>query len=210
MHSIFQDLRFGLRMLAKNPGITLVAIFTLGLGIGANPATFSLSNTFLRKPVSFPEVERLVMVLNRAPGQQGQDWSAASPADFLDWKKEARSFLGLAGYEWANVNLTRARELVKAQGFRVTPDFFDVLGIRAVIGRGFVAGEDIPGQDARVILSYGLWTQQFASDPRIVGKTVKLDGRPCEIVGVMRRDLNFPTNAALWIPMTFNADEKPN
>ena len=180
MHSIFQDVRFGLRMLAKNPGITLVAILTLGLGIGANTATFSLSNTFLRKPVSFPEVQRLVMVLNHAPGQQGQDWSAVSPADFLDWKKETRSFAGLAGYEWADVNLTGAGEPVKAQGFRVTPDFFDVLGIRAALGRGFVAGEDIPGQDARVILSYGLWTQQFASDPRIVGKTVKLDGRPCE------------------------------
>jgi ABC-type antimicrobial peptide transport system permease subunit len=94
MHSIFQDVGFGLRMLAKNPGITLVAILTLGLGIAANTATFSLCNTFLRKPVSFPEVERLVMVLNHAPGQQGQDWSAASPADFLDWKKEARSFAG--------------------------------------------------------------------------------------------------------------------
>src|SRR5258708_7268783 len=208
MHSILQDVRFGLRMLAKNPGITLVAILTLGLGIGANTATFSLSNTFLRKPVSFPEVERLVMVLNRAPGQQGQDRSAASPADFLDWKKETRSFAGLAGYEWANVNLTGTGEPVKAQGFRVTPDFFDVLGIRAALGRGFVAGEDLAGQDARVILSYGLWTQQFASDPRIVGKTVKLDGRPCEIVGVMRQDLNFPASAALWIPMTFSTDEK--
>src|SRR5258707_13477157 len=123
MHSIFQDVRFGLRMLAKNPGITLVAILTLGLGIGANTATFSLSNTFLRKPVSFPEVQRLVMVLNHAPGQKGQDWSAASPADFLDWKKEARSFVGLAGYKWADVNLTGSGEPVKTQGFVVTPAF---------------------------------------------------------------------------------------
>src|SRR5258708_7957830 len=185
MHSIFQDLRFGLRMLAKNPGITLGAFFTLGLGIGANTATFSLSNTFLRKPVSFPEVERLVMVLNRAPGQQGQDWSAASPADFLDWKKQARSFAGLAGYEWDNVNLTGSGEPVKAQGFRVTPDFFDVLGIRAALGRGFVAGADIPGQDARVVLCYGLWTPQIAGEPRILGQTAKLDSRPREVVGVM-------------------------
>ena len=140
MHSIFQDVRFGLRMLTKNPGITLVAIFTLGLGIGANTATFSLSNTFLRKPVSFPEVERLVMVLNHAPGQQGPDRSAASPADFLDWKKEARSFAGLAGYEWANVNLTGAGEPVKAQGFRVTPDFFDVLGVRAADFFSYASG----------------------------------------------------------------------
>src|SRR5260370_11201676 len=208
MHVIFQDVRYGLRMLAKNPWITLVAIFTLGLGIGANTATFSLSNIFLRKPVSFPEVQRLVMVLNRAPGQQGRDWSSVSPADFLEWKKEARSFAGLAGYEWADVNLTGSGEPVKTQGFRITPDFFSVLGIHAALGRGFVAGEDIPGQDARVILSQGLWARQFASDPRIVGKTVKLDGRPCEIVGVMRQDLNFPASAALWVPMTFSTDEK--
>jgi putative ABC transport system permease protein len=208
MHSIFQDFRFGLRMLARNPGVTLVAIFTLGLGIGANTAAFSLSNTFLRKPVSFPEVQRLVMVLNRAPGQQGDDWSSVSAADFLEWKKETRSFAGLAGYEWADVNLTGAGDPVKAQGFRVTPDFFDVLGVRAALGRGFVAGEDIPGQDARVILSRGLWTQQFASDPHIVGKTVKLDGRTCEIVGVMSQEMNFPASAALWIPMTFGTEEK--
>ena len=208
MHSILQDVRYGLRMLAKNPGITLVAIFTLGLGIGANTATFSLSNTFLRKPVSFPEVERLVMVLNHSPGQQGQDWSSVSPADFLEWKKETRSFAGLAGYEWADVNLTGSGEPVKAQGFRVTSDFFDVLGVRAALGRGFVAGEDIPGQDARVILSYGLWTQQFASNPRIVGTTVKLDGRPCEVVGVMNQDVNFPASTDLWIPMAFSPEEK--
>src|SRR6266404_3830023 len=208
MHSIFQDVRYGLRMLAKNPGITLAAILTLGLGIGANTATFSLSNTFLRKPVSFPEVDRLVMVLNREPGQQGQDWSSVSPADFLEWKKEARSFAGLAGYEWADVNLTGAGEPTKAQGFRVTPDFFDVLGTRAALGRGFVAGEDVPGQDARVILSQGLWARQFASDPRIVGKSVKLDGRLCEVVGVMNQDVNFSASTDLWIPMAFSPEER--
>ena len=208
MHSIFQDVRFGLRMLAKNPGMTFAAILTLGLGIGANTATFSLSNTFLRKPVSFPEVQRLVMVLNRAPGQQGEDWSGVSAADFLDWKEETRSFAGLTGYEWTDINLTGAGEPVKVQGFRITPDFFDVLGIRAALGRGFVAGEDIPGQDARVILSQGLWVRQFASDQRIVGKTVKLDGRPCEVVGVMNQDVNFPASTDLWIPMAFSPEEK--
>jgi putative ABC transport system permease protein len=208
MHSFFQDVRYGLRMLAKNPGVTLVAIFTLGLGIGANTAAFSLSNTFLRKPVSFPEADRLVMVLNRAPGQQGEDWSSVSPADFQEWKKEARSFAALAGYEWRDANITGAGEPIKVQGFRVTPDFFDVLGIRAALGRGFVAGEDVPGQDARVILSHGVWTRQFASDARIVGKTVKLDGRPCEVVGVMKQELNFPATADIWIPMAFSPDEK--
>ena len=208
MHSFLQDVRYGLRMLAKNPGITLVAIFTLGLGIGANTATFSLSNTFLRKPVSFPEADRLVMVLNRAPGQQGQDWSGVSPADFLEWKKEAHSFAALAGYGWTDVNITGVGEPIKVQGFRVTKDFFDVLGIRAALGRGFVAGEDVLGQDSRVILSHGLWTRQFAGDPQTVGKTVKLDGRPYEVVGVMKPEVNFPASADLWIPMAFNPDEK--
>src|SRR4029077_622391 len=120
MHSILQDVRYGLRMLAKNPGITLVAIFTLGLGIGANTATVSLSNTFLRKPVSFPEADRLGMVLNRAPGPQGKDWSCVSPADFLEWKKQAHSFAALAGYGWTDVNITGVGEPIKVQGFRVT------------------------------------------------------------------------------------------
>jgi putative ABC transport system permease protein len=208
MHSFLQDVRYGLRMLAKNPGVTLVAIFTLGLGIGANTATFSLSNTFLRKPVSFPEADRLVVVLNRAPGQQGQDWSGVSTADFLEWKKEAHSFAALAGYEWRDANITGGGEPIKVQGFRVTQNFFDVLGIRAALGRGFVRGEDDPGQDSRVILSHGLWTRQFASDPRIVGRTVKLDGRPCEVVGVMKQEVNFPASADVWIPMAFSPDEK--
>jgi putative ABC transport system permease protein len=208
MHFLLQDVRYGLRMLAKNPGITFVAIFTLGLGIGANTATFSLSNTFLRKPVSFPEADRLVMVLNRAPGQQAEDWTSVSPADFLEWKKQARSFAALAGYEWTDVNVTGVGEPIKVQGFRVTQNFFDVLGIRAALGRGFVAGEDVPGQDSRVILSHGLWTRQFAGDPLIVGKTVKVDGRPREVVGVMKQEVNFPASTDLWIPMAFTSDEK--
>jgi hypothetical protein len=162
MHSIFQDVRFGLRMLAKNPGITLVAILTLGLGIGANTATFSLSNTFLRKPVSFPEVERLVMVLNRAPGQQGQDWSAASPADFLTGKGSPL-FVGLAGYEWADVNLECWR-VVRAQGFRVRR-FLRRARVRRV-GPGFRCRRSILAK-TQSDSQLRLWAQQFASDPGV-------------------------------------------
>jgi len=131
MNSLWQDIRYGVRMLVKSRGVALLAILALGLGVGANTATFSVSNTFLRKPVSFPEVERLVMVVNRAPGQV-QDWTSASPADFLDWKEQAHSFDSLTAYSWNDINLTGAGEPVKLQGFRVTPNFFDVLSVHAV------------------------------------------------------------------------------
>jgi putative ABC transport system permease protein len=205
--SLGQDIRYGVRMLVKSPGVTLLAIFALGLGVGANTATFSVSNTFLRKPVSFPEVERLVMVVNRAPGQV-QDWTSVSPANFLDWKEQTHSFDSLAAYNWNDVNLTGAGEPVKLQGFLVTPNFFDVLGVHAMLGRSFVSGEDLPGQDAKAVLSHSLWISQFASDPQIVGKTIRLDGRPCTVVGVMNQEVNFPFNAQLWMPLTFSAKDR--
>jgi putative ABC transport system permease protein len=207
MNTLWQDIRYGVRMLVKSRGVALLAILALGLGVGANTATFSVSNTFLRKPVSLPEVERLVMVVNRAPGQV-QDWTSASPADFLDWKEQAQSFDSLTAYSWNDVNLTGAGEPVKLQGFRVTPNFFDVLSVHAMLGRGFVSGEDLPGLDAKVILSHSLWTSQFASDPQIVGKTIRLDGRPCTVVGVMNQEVNFPASAQLWMPLSFSAQER--
>src|SRR5271157_4689126 len=105
MHSFLQDIRYGLRMLAKAPGITLAAIFAFGLGIGANTATFSTANTFLLHPISFPEVDRLAMVMGRAPGQT-EGWSEVSPADFQEWRGQNHSFETLAVYDWDDVNLT--------------------------------------------------------------------------------------------------------
>lgn len=207
LEHLLQDTRFALRLLRKSPGFTFVAVFTLALGIGANTAIFSASNTFLRNPISFPEVDRLVMVMNQAPGQT-EGWNMVSPADFQDWRAQSHSFEALAAYDWADLNLTGVGEPVKVQGFRVTSNFFDVLRATPLLGRTFATGEDEPGREHEVILSAGLWRRQFASDPKIVDRTVRLDGTPTQIIGVMKDDLRFPQSAELWIPQALSPHDK--
>jgi len=207
MHSIWQDIRIGLRMLGKAPGIALAAIFAFGLGIAAATAMISVAQTYILHPISFPDVDRVVMVLDRAPGQ-AEGWNDVSPATFEDWRAQNHSFEGLAASEWADVNLTGAGEPMKLQGFRVTANFFDVLRAAPQLGRGFLAGEDEPGHEHEVVLSAGLWRRQFASDPNILGRTIRIDGVPTQIVGVMNDTVRFPESAELWIPLALSPQEK--
>ena len=207
MTSIWQDIRFGLRMLLKSPGITITAMLAFGVGIGANAAMFSVADMYLRNPISFPEVNRLAMVLGRAPGQT-EGWSSISPADFEDWKVQSRSFDSLAAYNWADVNLTGVGEPVKVQGFHVSANFFDVLRATPRLGRGFAVGEDEPGHEPVAVLSSGLWRRQFGSDPRIIGSTVRLDGTPTKIIGVMNDKVRFPQGVDIWIPFAISPEAK--
>ena len=207
LESLLQDTRFALRMFRKSPGFTAVAIFTLALGIGANTAIFSVSNTFLRNPISLPGVDRVVMVMNQAPGQ-AEGLSPVSPADFQDWRARNRSFEALGAYDWLDVNLTGVGEPVKVQGFRVTANFFDILRATPLLGRTFASGEDEPGREHEVILTAALWRRQFASDPHIIGHTVRLDGTPTQIIGVMKDDIRFPFGTELWVPQALSPQEK--
>src|SRR5208283_2897268 len=183
------------------------AIFAFGLGIGANTATFSTANTFLLHPISFPEVDRLAMVMGRAPGQT-EGWSEVSPADFQEWRGQNHSFETLAVYDWDDVNLTGVGEPLKVQGFRVSANFFDVLRAKPALGRTFVTGEDEPGRNQEVILSNGLWRRQFGSDPAVIGRSIHLDGKPTQIIGVMADEVRFPVSAELWIPLALSPPER--
>jgi putative ABC transport system permease protein len=205
MRSIWQDVRFGFRMLVKSPGITLAAILAFGVGIGANTAIFSVSNVYLRAPIAFPDVDRIVMVLGRAPGQT-EGWSEVSPADFQDFQARNQSLESLAAYEWASVNLTGVNEPVKVQGFRVSANFFDVLRAAPELGRGFVREEDQPGHDHVAVLSDGLWRRQFGSDPNILNRTIYIDGVPTQIVGVMKDKVRFPQGVDIWMPLAITTE----
>jgi putative ABC transport system permease protein len=207
MTSLWQDLRIGLRMLAKAPGITIAAVFAFGLGIASAAAMLSVSRIYLTSPISFPDVNRVLMVLSLAPGQT-EGWNEVSPADFQDWRSQNHSFESLAAYQWDDVNLTGAGEPVKLQGFRVSANFFDVLRASPLLGRGFVRGEDEPGQEHEVVLSAALWRRQFGSDRNVVGRTVHLDGMPMQIVGVMDDQVRFPISAELWLPLALSPQEK--
>ena len=207
LETLLQDVRFSLRVLRKSPVFSCIAILTLALGIGANTAIFSVSNSYLGNPTGLVEVDRLAMPLNRAPGQS-EFWTQVSSADFLDWASQGHSFASLAAFDWAGRNLTGVGDPIKLQSYRVTVNFFDTLRQRPLLGRTFLREEARLGQDHVAIMSAALWRRQFGSDPGIVGRTVRLDGVPTQIVGVMPDEVRFPVAAELWIPIAFSPGDE--
>jgi putative ABC transport system permease protein len=207
MDTVLQDVRYALRMLRKTPGFTALAIVALALGIGANTAIFSVAEAFLLKPLPFADLHRLVMVLELVPHETAATNSVA-PATYLDWKAQSHSFEQMGGFVWNEVNLIGEGTPEKVEGVEASANFFDILQARAALGRTFREGEDQPGKDGGVVLSHGLWARRFGSDPKIIGKTVRLDNLNYEIVGVMPREFDFPKSAELWMPLAFTAADR--
>jgi putative ABC transport system permease protein len=207
MNSIGQDIRFGIRMLAKHRLASLVCIVALALGIGANTVMFSIAKAFLLNPVPFGDADRIVALVDSRP-RQGIDTNTVAPATFFDWKKEARSFDQLSAYAWQEINLTGNQEPQKIQGFGVTANFFATIGVMPEKGRVFFLEEEEPGKGQEIILSHGLWTERYASDPQIVGKNIKVDGKPFEVVGVMAQGFDFPLPAEAWVPLSVSPGDR--
>src|SRR5438128_2362977 len=206
---LWQDLRYSLRTLTKNPCFTGVAVITLALGIGANTAIFSVvSGVLLRKP-PVKDCDRVMMILsiNRA---QGWDYGLEDPAsapDFLDWRNENHVFEEMATVEpSSDFSLTGQGEPQRVAGMRVSANYFHLLGVNAALGRTFVAGDDEPGRERVAIPSYGLWQTHFGSDPSVVGKTVKLNGETYTIVGVMPASFKLMRfHSQVWTPLAFDS-----
>ncbi len=198
-----QDICYGLRMLAKNPGFAAVAVVTLALGIGANTAIFSMVNAVLLRPLPYRDPSRLVYISEFWP-RESPVQTVPSP-DFANWGEHDQFFDGLAAYgSGAEVNLTSDREPERVQGVAVTADFFSLLGVEPFRGRRFLPEEDRPGGRHVVLLSYELWHERFGSNPSVIGKSVKLDGVPYTIIGIMPAGFRFPDErfkARLFLPM---------
>lgn len=203
MGTFGQDIRYGLRMLVKHRLTTLICIAALGLGIGANAAMFSVAEAFLLHPVPFEHADRVAAIVEARP-EQNIDTNGVSPATYFDWKSEAHSFEQMGAYGWDSINLTGDREPEKIQGFAVTANFFDVLDVHPRLGRVFLPEEDQTGKDQEIILSYGLWERRYASDPSILGKILKVDGKGFVVVGVMNKGFDFPKPAEAWVPFSFD------
>jgi putative ABC transport system permease protein len=187
----------------KRPGFTVVALIALALGIGANTAIFSLVNAVLLRPLPFTDPDRLVWVWgNFSLGNQ----ASVAPLDFLDYRKENKTFEEFAASFSIPLalNLTGSGEPERLPAAGVTGNYFQALGVKPALGRSFVLENEKPGSDEVVILSYALWQKRFAGDAGVLGKTMTLDGKPREIIGVMPQNFSFPLPVGVWFPINFD------
>ena len=199
METLLQDIRFGARMLMKNPGFTLIAVLTLALGIGANTAIFSVVNAVLLRPLPYPQPQQIVTLNETLLGKNWQ--GSASGPNFLDWHAQNQSFSALAAYYTNGFNLTGTGEAQRIPSAFITPDFLNIFGVTPAMGRMFLPDEFKAGGNNVVILSDGLWRRVFGGEPGIVGKPVTLSGQSFTVVGVLPATFQSPSNEELWTPL---------
>ena len=199
-----QDLRYGTRALARHKAFTTVAVLTLALGIGANAAIFSVVNTVLLRPLPWPEPDRAVMIWSR--------WTAfdktwVADGEVLDYRRRSQTLADVAAWGEGQVNLTGDGEPERVSGAQVTANLFSTLGVTPMIGRTFTAQEDVPNGPDLVVLGHALWTRRYAADAGIVGRTIQINGRPSQVIGVMPPGFVLPTDfqnpqpSQMWAPL---------
>ena len=207
MNTLLQDIRFGLRMLLKSPGISIVATIALALGIGANTAIFSVVNAVLLRPLPFPDPDSLVAVFETVP-QRGQERGSHSYPNFFDVRSQNTVFERVSSYHSSNFIMTGRGEPARLQGAVVTADLFPLLGVAPVLGRTFHVDEDKPSDARVVVLSHALFKNRFGEDASVLNQTITLDGRGYTVVGVMPPGFEFPIQndpVELWTTIAIDA-----
>ena len=207
MNTLLQDVRYGLRVLWKNPGFTVIAALTLALGIGANTAIFSVVNAVLLQPLPYAKADELVTIYN-TPG--GDERWPLSPQAYLNLKTHNTVFADVAALSnkgWP-ANLTGDGNPERLQGFQVSANLFSLLGVAPQRGRAFLGEEDRPGANRVVMLSHEFWRRRFGADPQVVGRALTLNGDTYTVVGVMPADFRFFTKADVWTPLAFTAEDE--
>ena len=213
----FHDLRHGLRVLARSPGFSAVAILTVALGIGMNAAMFSVVNALLLKPLPYRDAERTLVVWNTWP-QRSFPRLPMFNAEFTWFRQNQHVFSDLAGLRLLSANLTGSGEPERLDGARASASLFTVLGVPPLLGRTFSPQEDVPGANRVVVLSYGLWQRRFGADPGVLGRNVALDGTGYTVIGVMPREFRFSMSVNLtkltsppvdfWVPLAMTPAEQ--
>src|SRR5256885_2362943 len=207
MESLIKDLKFAFRGLIKRPGFTAITLIALALGIGANTAIFSLVNAVILRPLPYPEPDRLVWVFGNI--RNGGNRASVAPLDFLDYRNQNKTFEQFAASYTMPlpVTLTGSGEPQRLTASGVTGNYFDAFGVAPALGRGFSLENEKTGQDQVTVLSHALWQKRFGGDPSIINKTIVLDGKACEVIGVMSPELTLPQTAELWVPLNFDVSE---
>ena len=211
MDSLLRDLRYALRTLRKTPGFTFFAVLTLALGIGATSTIFSVVNTVLLSPLPYRDAERIVAVYEFS-ARDGVDGFPVSPANFLDWRRDAQSFASIAASRGQSMNFTgRGTVPERIFGARVTASYFEVLGLQPRLGRAFTAEEDAPNGPRAVVLSDALWRRRFSADPKVIGQTITLNNEPYTVVGIAPSTLRLPSaETEFWLPFGFGPQDAEN
>ncbi len=199
MQDLFSDVRHGIRFLFKNRSFTTVAVLALALGIGANTAIFSMADAVLFHPFAFPDLDRLVALYETIPAVSAERYDVA-PANFFDWEKQNHVFGQMAAYKFSRATLAAAPNPQPVAVYLVSPNFFTLVGVPALLGRVF-SGQNST-EPNNIVISYGLWQQRFGADPNVVGRRLQLNGLDNTVIGVMPRDFDFPMYAEVWSPWT--------
>ncbi len=206
LDAIARDLRFSIRALLKRPGFALLALLTLGLGIGANTAIFSVVDAVLLRPLPYPEPEEIVALWEQ-DGVRDLANAPVSAQDFEAWRDEMETLEYIAAGRGGAYAMTGDGEPEQIPGIQVTASFFDVFGRQPAMGRAFTESEEIDGAHRVVVLSHGLWVRRWAADPAVLGTTVDLNGEVFEVIGVMPEGFAFPSAAQLWAPLVISDQE---
>jgi putative ABC transport system permease protein len=205
---IFQDLRFGVRMLFSKPGFTITVVLALAIGIGANTAIFSVVNAILLRPLPYKHFDRITMIWMDNPklGVR-EDWH--SYPNYVDYKEQNQVFEDMAAFNNRSFNLTGAGDPLRVVGVWSTASLFSVLGVDAAVGRTFTEEEEEPGKDLVVVLSHGLWQSRFGGDPSVIGRSISLNGVNRTVLGVMPASFAFPQkNTEFWVPLAVTPERR--
>jgi putative ABC transport system permease protein len=204
---MWQDLRYGIRMLVKNTGFTLVAVITLALGISANTTVFSAMESLILHPFSLPNQNRLAAIYERKL-DAGIERTKVAPGNLRDWREQSQVFEQFETLRLENFDLTGTDQPERVFGHPVSARFLAALGVQPLLGRVFQPDEDTPGHERVVVLNHGLWQRRFGSDPKILGRPIILNGKAHTVIGVMPKGFNFPYNGGeLWTPFVLSARE---
>ena len=206
LEAIGRDLRYALRSLRKSPGFTVVAVLTLALGFGVNTAVFTVVNGVLLRPLPFPEPGRLFLISYQSKQGMSETQPGQYDTDYLEYEKHNQAFGQIATFNEDSATLTGAGDAARVPTAMVTSSFFPVLQVNPVMGRTFLPGEERQGNNRVALLSDKIWRDRFGASPKILGRTITLDGSQYNVVGIMPAGFTFPHQAAIWLPLAVGAD----
>jgi putative ABC transport system permease protein len=209
MRIFLKDVKYAWRSLLKRPLLTVTVATTLAFGLGANAAIFNLIDRLVLRPFPLADPDHTMLLSETGPRLDYGNKEAVSPANFLDWRTSAKTVTHVSALQWWDANLVERNNPERLQGFQVSWGFFDALGVRPALGRGFVRDDETYGRHRLAILSDAVWKRRFGGDPAVVGRSITIDGDPYQVIGIGPPRFAFPDGSEIWAPLAFDPKQAP-